>query len=169
MRNKWGLVSYFMHNREYFLKELQQIKKLGFDGAEIIDPRKFTLSLSEIRKGFKDNGLSLLQIHLDYCNMADPDPGERSKAVDWYKKRVEYALKLEAEELLFHVGGQNMFFMTGEEMKEAAQRNIECPREIVKETRETGLRISLENGGGVKYHQCPHARKTLDAAGKRTG
>ena len=150
MRNKWGLVSYFMHNEEYFFKELQQIKALGFDGAEIIDPRKFTLSDSEIRKGFKDSGLSLLQMHSDYSNMADPDAEKRRKAVDWYKSRVEYALKLEAEELLFHVGGQNMFFMTDEEMKEAARRNIECLRNIVKETRGTGLKISLENGGGVE-------------------
>lgn len=150
MRNKWGLVSYFMHNGEYFLKELQQIKELGFDGAEIIDPRKFTLSVSEIRKGFKDSGLSLLQIHSDYSNMADPDAGKRRKAVDWYKSRVEYALKLEAEELLFHVGGQNMFFMTEAEMKQAAQRNIECLMEIMRETKGTGLKISLENGGGVE-------------------
>ena len=150
MRNKWGLLSYFMHNREYFLKELQQIRELGFDGAMIIDPQKFSLSLSEIRKGFKDSGLSLLQIHSDYSNMADPNAGKRRKAVDWYKSRVEYALELEAEELLLHVGGQNMFFMTEEEMKEAARRNIECLREIVKEAKGTGLKISLENGGGVE-------------------
>ena len=64
MRNKWGLVSYFMHNGEYFLKELQQIKELGFDGAEIIDPRKFTLSDSEIYFHFTKESISGATKHL---------------------------------------------------------------------------------------------------------
>jgi len=151
MGNQWGLESCFRHNKEYFFKELQQIKKLGFNGATIVDPGRFTLTLLQIKKGFEDSGLSLLQIRSDYYNIADPDAGKRQKAIERYKKRVEFALELEAEELVIYPGGQDMFFRNDEEKKKAARQNTECLKEIIKETQGTNLKISLENvRGGIE-------------------
>lgn len=148
MSNKWGLESCFIHSKNYFLKELEQIKELGFDGAAIIDPEKFTLVFLEIKKGFKDSGLSLLQIHSGYYNIAHPGLAERQEAVEWYKKRIGYALELEAEEMVVYPGGQDMFFANEEEKKGTIQQNAGSLRKITKEARGTNLKISLENVRG---------------------
>jgi len=154
MRHKWGInEGYFSgHNHDFhFFLALEKIKKLGFNGILMIDPRKYTLTLSEIKKGLKDSELSLMQLHSDYFNMANPDPEERKKATEWYKKRVEYALELEAEELVIHAGGETMCFISEEEMREAARRNAECLlRGAIKRAKGTNLKIVLENSGGLE-------------------
>jgi len=152
-QHKWGInEGYFSeHNHDFhFFLALEKIKELGFDGTMIIDPRKYTLTLSEIKKGLEDSGLSLMQLHSDYCNMANPDPEERKKAIEWYKKRVEYSLELEAEQLVIHPGGETMCFETEEEIKEGVERNAECLKEIIKEAEGTDLKIALENTDGIE-------------------
>ena len=152
-QHKWALdEGYFTeHNHDFhFFFALKKIKELGFDGTVIIDPRKYTLTLLEIKKGLRDSGLSLMQLHSDYCNMANPDPKERKKAIEWYKKRVEYALELEAEQLVIHPGGETMCFETEEEIEEGIERNAECLKEIIKEAEGTDLKIALENTGDIE-------------------
>lgn len=155
MSNKWGLKSYFIHNREYFFKELEQIKKLGFDGAAVIDPQKFTLTLPQIKKGFKKSGLSLLQMYAGYYNLANLEARKCQKAIEWYKKRIEYALELEAEELVICSGEQGILYGTSEERGRVIRDNVSFLREIVKEARETNLKISITNiPGRVEF--SPH-------------
>ena len=154
MRHKWGLnEGYFSghnHNHHFFLA-LEKIRESGFDGVLMIDPRKYSLTLSEIKKGLKESELSLIQLHSDYFNMANPDPEERKKATEWYKKRVEYALELEAEQLVIHAGGETMCFISEEEMREAARRNAECLlKGAIKKAEGTNLKIVLENSGGLE-------------------
>jgi len=153
MRYKWGInEDYFSehnHNHHFFLA-LKKIKELGFDGILMLDSRKYSLTLSEIKKGLKESELSLIQLHSDYFNMANPDPEERKRAVAWYKKRVEYALELEAEQLVIHPGGETMCFETDKEIEEGIERNAECLKEIIKEAQGTDLKIALENTDGIE-------------------
>jgi len=153
MKHKWGLnEGYFSednHDHHFFLA-LEKIKELGFDGILMIDPRKYSLTLSEIKKGLRDSGLSLMQLHSDYFNMADPDKEKRHQAIDFYKKRIEYALELEAEQLVIHPGGETMCFETDKEIEEGIERNAQCLKEITKEAQGADLKIALENTDGIE-------------------
>jgi len=153
MRPRWGL------NPDYFagddcglyFKALKQIKELGFDGIlglGSLSPTKpkSTLTFSDIKSGLRDVGLRFFQFHADWMNMASPEESERRMAIDFYRRWIGYALELEAEQLVIHLGGP-FHLNTPEERQRAIKLAAESLRELVEEVKGTGLRIALENEG----------------------
>ncbi len=153
MRPRWGLNPGYFAGDDcgLYFKALKQIKELGFDGIlglGSLSPTKpkSTLTFSDIKRGLRDVGLRFFQFHADWMNMASPEESERRRAIDFYRRWIGYALELEAEQLVIHLGGP-FHLNTPEERQRAIKLAAESLRELVEEVKGTGLRIALENEG----------------------
>ena len=164
MKPRWGLnPGYFTGSDcKLYVKALEQIKKLGFDGIlglgslSPIKPNS-TLTFADIKKGLRDTGLRFFQLHADWMNIASPvgcetthgaspDESERRKAIDFYKRWIGYAFEAEAEILVMHLGAA-YHLDTPEQRQEAVGLAAESLRKLVEEIKGTRLRIALENEG----------------------
>ena len=151
VKHKWGLnPDYFTdHDCGFYLRAMEQIKTLGFDGVLGFGPlwpehHGSTLALSDIKKGLADTELSLMQLHTDWKNMASPDENERREATDFYKRWADYALELEAEELVIHPGAP----FPVRDRRRAVKLYVNSLTELAEHIKGTTLKLSLENEGG---------------------
>ena len=150
---EWGLnPGYFADgNCGLYLKALEQIKQLGFDGIlglGSLSPTKpkSTLTFSDIKRGLRDVGLRFFQLHADWMNIASPDETERRDAIEFYRRWIGYALEVEAEQLVLHLGGP-FHLNTSKEREDALKFAAESLRKLVEEVEGTELKIALENEG----------------------
>ncbi|MCD6335197.1 MAG: sugar phosphate isomerase/epimerase [Candidatus Latescibacteria bacterium] len=153
MKPRWGLNPGYFAGRDcgLYLKTLEQIKNLGFDGIlglGSLSPTKpkSTLTFLDIKRGLRDTGLRFFQFHADWMNIASPDGSERREAIEFYKRWIGYALEVEAEQLVIHLGAA-YHLEPPEERQEAIELAAESLRTLVKEIKGTTLKIALENEG----------------------
>lgn len=84
-------------------EEFRMIAEAGFEGIMLyIDEKFLSCELESVNRLIKNSGLSVLQVHPPWPNLASRLNAVREEAMETYKRWLEYAFKLDAESVVIH-------------------------------------------------------------------
>ncbi len=120
------------------------VEEFGVDAVELCQIHFLSIGkryLSQVKRALRDSGVKLMNIPVDLGTVAEPDLVKREKdfkVIRWWFSIAQ------------HLGSPNIRVNTGYwEGEEALQRAIDGYRELVKTAEETGVKLLIENHGGV--------------------
>jgi len=123
-----------------FERAVRIISNTGYDGVMMyLDENFVHKRLEQIANLLKDEGLKVFQVHPPWPCLASCDSRERDKALDTYKRWIDYSHRLNAETMIVHPSGEEQ----PPNRKQALDLTVEGLSRLAKEA--APLTLALEN------------------------
>jgi len=119
-------------------------KEFGVDAVELCQMHFFSMDkgyVEKVREALDCSGLTLVNIPVDVGYVAEPDPEKRKADFETIRRWFYIARDLGSPSIRVNTGKG-----TGDE---ALRRAIDGFRELVKTAEDTGVRLLIENHGGI--------------------
>ena len=121
--------------------------RIGFDGLELFPSTAASVPVAELRAALAGNGLALAAVGtgaggvVHGLSLAQPDPGQRQRAVDFVRAIVELAASFDAPAIVGSMQGRSA---EGEPREEALARLADSLAQLAEHAAAAGGRVLLE-------------------------
>jgi len=137
----------------------RRIQALGFDGVELMGDLK-NYEPAETARILGDHGLEVLSLTPDNVDLAHPDAGIRSAAIDYYLRLLDFAAALDHPLVSCHgLVGRVRAIASQEEERGLF---VSAVRQIADRGQALGLRLVMEVLNRYEAHLLTTAAETLE-------
>jgi sugar phosphate isomerase/epimerase len=152
----WALNGEILREKTLTLLEFPAVcREFGVRTVELVSSffaSQHAKYLNELRRALEDNGLSVRNIAVDMGNIAGPDPKERRTDLEALKQWFYVASAIGSQAIRINTGHPNPgggWVPTEPVPQEALDRVVEGYRELVEVGRQAGVKLLIENHGGI--------------------